>query len=343
MTEQAARAWFKPVWWTWLAAGIIGLFGRSALVAFPAATWTGDAEWMLLLAIVALCGAWAATTFLALFSEGLSILYQFLFLAFWGMAVMGAYVYAREVQTGLNEQLIAQMVENRQRLRQRAVAEAREAETEEGAREERLRNDRFSRYAGRVKPEVLEQMRAVDDQILAEMRAAADRYKAVLEANPVEGPEGWLRVATLDELELWRSRNQAVYEASRAYNDFLDGLEERYNERLEALALEPPADRYAIAEMERLLQYWEYSGARDQRALDAELSATALRALDLLRDAWGEWKFDRASSRVTFKDPGVEMRFFSLIEEGQMIDQQRSRLRRLQREFDRQGGRRIGD
>ncbi|MFP4281791.1 MAG: hypothetical protein ACLFR7_11095 [Opitutales bacterium] len=334
MAEATRRELFLPSWWAWLVAGAGALFLHALLLGMPAAGWTTEATFLLLLGLVGLFGSVFFTTILWWWSDGARGVFQGVFLGVWGSFLLVLFIQAREAQYAHDVALVEQIEETRLALRQQAADRARQALAEMQDRRERMQTDRFARYEGQVPPEVLERMRAADAEVLAELEAAADRYASVIAANELEGPPAWLRVATLDQLEDLRARNEAVYEASRAYNDFLDGLEERYTARLEAMDLPPPADRFALAEKTRLLQYWEYSGAREIRRLDAEITGIALRALDLLRDHWGEWTFDRSDSRVRFDTPGLEFRFSQLLNEAQMLTRQQRQLVRDREEFD---------
>jgi hypothetical protein len=337
MSDPAPRGWFSPHPAAWLAAVVVGVFVHAALVAFPAVGWTRDGHFLLILGASGLCGAWVLTAVLWLFSDGARVFYHFVFIGFWGAFALGAYVVAREAQLAVDEALVVRLQEHRLALRQRAVEAAKVLREERVTREERLREDRFARYEGQVPAATLDQLRALDAGIIAGLREQAATYEAVLARHEVGGPSTWLRVATLDQLEDLRASHQAIYEASRAYNDHLDGLAERYAAAVEALALEPPADRFALAEMERLLQWWEYSGAYEIRRLDAEVSATALRALDLLRERWGAWKFDRANSRVSFDHPGDEFRFTQLLQEAEMLVREMAKLERQRERFEAEG------
>jgi len=343
MSERTRSIWFSPHPGAWILAVVLGVFAHEALLAFPIVGWTRDESFLLVAACGGLAGAWALTALLWLFSEGERLFYHFIFVGVWAAFLAGGYIYARDLQVARDTVLVEQQNANRLALRQAAVERAKaareRAQRELSERQQRIADgDRFARYEGLVPDETLDRMRAADEEILEGLRAAAERYKSTLAANEVGGPSEWLRVATLDGLEAMRARNQAVYEASRAYNDYLAGLEERYQAQLDELALVPPADRYAIAEMERLLQFWEYSGASEIRRLDSEVSAIALRALDLLRDRWGNWQFDRANSRVTFDDPNDEFQFAQLLQEAEMILRRQRELERQQDAYERAAG-----
>lgn len=333
MVKMTARGLFVPSWWSWLLAFAFGLWVATALGGCPTVPWIQNKPLLVLMGVGTLIGAWFLAALLWLFSDGARMLFQFVFLGLWGSFALGALAVARDYQLQADRAIVEKINSARLALRQQAIERAKQALDERIAREDRIKEDRFARYEAEVDEVTLGRMRALDAEIVAELTTAAEKYEAVLAANDIEGPSAWLRVATIDELEVSRSRNQAIYEASRAYNDFLDGLEERYNTRVEALALDPPADRFAIAEMERLLQFWEHSGARDFRRLDSEICGIALQALDLLRQHWGEWRFDRADSRVVFQNPSVEFQFFQLLNEAEMLVREQTRIeRQLKRE-----------
>ena len=83
--------------------------------------------------------------------------------------------------------------------------------------------------------------------------------------------------------------------------------------------LKPPADRIAIAEMERILQFWEAARIYDLRKLDVRLLGSAISALNVLRDAWGQWSYNPREQRVLFQNPAIEARFMEEIQLVQAI------------------------
>ena len=176
-------------------------------------------------------------------------------------------------------------------------------------RQERARTDRFVQYEGRIPDDTLNQLRELDRKMQEEVQAQADAYSRALEDNPTHGPDDWIHYRTLDQLEMERTAFQALYQQTRAFTQFIEDFEERYTGEIESLQLQPPADRIAIAEMERILQGWKQARVYDLRKLDVEFFANALRILDLLREAWGHWSYSPRDKVVQFDNPDQELRF----------------------------------
>ncbi len=332
MPEDPSRAVFVPAWWAGLVLIGSAIAAFASLAAFPAVEWTDHPVWVVIVGGVALGLTWLVTQGLWSFSDQSHTIFQLVFLGIWGSLLVTGLIVAREIQLDHDRAMVEEINEARLAMRRRAIEQAKETLADAENRRRRVEEDRFARYEGRVEAETLDRMRAADAEILASLEEAADRYRKVLAENPTQGPESWLRFATLEEVEEERARTRRVYEAARAYNDFLEGLSARYEAKLAELDLAPPADRYAIAEMERVVQGWERSGAREIRQLDVAISTIAIQALDLLIDRWGEWRFDRANSRVVFDDGGLELAFVRRLREaGQLVSEQDRLRRRLER------------
>lgn len=328
MPEGARNEVFRPAFWTILGLLALLLGAIAVLRGFPATGWLSRPGMIAGFCAAALGTSWLFTQALWSFSDRSRFVFQFILLGIWGSFLLSGLLLAREVQLAHDRRMVEEVNEARLALRQRAIEQAKQALAETEERRRRLEEDRFARYEDRVDAETLDRMRAADSEIVESMQAAADRYRSVLAANPTRGPEAWLRISNREELEKERQHTQAIYESSRAYVDFLNGLAQRYQAKLDELALDSPADRYAVAEMERLLQTWDHSGAQEIRELDVAISTISLRALDLLREHWGQWHFDRANSRVIFENPGHEMAFIQLLREAAQMVSEQERLRR---------------
>jgi hypothetical protein len=197
-------------------------------------------------------------------------------------------------------------------LREEVVTESRrreqlalEAERERRASEPR---DRFSQYEGRVDLISLQAIRALDERMQAEVKEQADAYKQALDDNPVLGPSAWITFGSQSQLKEEQTAHQRLYESTRAFTQFIESFEDRYTQAIEELSLKPPADRIAIAEMERVLQSWEASRTYDLRKLDVEMLAAALNALNVLDTAWGQWAYNPREQRLSFENEGMERR-----------------------------------
>lgn len=309
---------------------IVAVFSVAILSGYNTVSWTQGTITLALLGSGALFTAFLLTNLLWLFSERKRGLFQFVFLGLWSSAVMLAILSARRENYEHSLALVQSIEDARLALRQQAVERTKRTREDFAAEQERVRNDPFLQYRNQVSEGTLAAMRAVQESVLDELKEARERYETALVENEVDGPEAWLRVKTLDELEARRVRHENIYAASRAYAAFFDGLRERYVQRLEAAAFTSPADRFSVAEMERLMQFLENGGAAEIRRLDAEITTLALRAVDLLLDTWGEWRFDRRASRVVFENPSVEFQFMQILSQAQMLAQaQRKEERRL--------------
>ncbi len=169
--------------------------------------------------------------------------------------------------------------------------------------------DRFSVYEGRLEAAALFAIRRLDQEMKAGLDATAERYRAALEAHPTRGPDEWVQFRTREQLEAEHLAHTQLYSATRAFTEAVEAFEPAYLERIEALQLKPPADRVAIAELERILQLWERQQALDLRRLDEVVLAAAVRVLGILRDSWGQWQFNLREQVITFDDAATESAF----------------------------------
>ena len=183
------------------------------------------------------------------------------------------------------------------------------------AREARLNRprDRFTQYEGRVDLLSLESIRNLDLKMQASLKERSQAYQAALEKNPTRSPDAWLTAASMDELESELTAHQRIYEAARGYTQFVEAFEETYTSEITALDLKPPADRIAIAEMQRVLLFADENQVYELRKLDVELIGSSIAALTILRDEWGNWSFDRREQRLFFDDPAREAAFHAAL------------------------------
>lgn len=210
-----------------------------------------------------------------------------------------------EFDQAREEELLALRKEVRTDIRRREQA-AIEAERERRANTPR---DRYSQYEGRVDMISLQAIRVLDEQMQAELKKQSDAYQEALESYPVLGPSAWATFGSQSQLKEELLAHRRLYEATRAFTQFIESFENRYTEAIEELSLKPPADRIAIAEMERVFQSWEANRTYDLRKLDVEMLAAALSALNILDDQWGQWAYNPREQRLSFENEGAEGRF----------------------------------
>ncbi len=344
MAKQLQRWLYLPAGWIFLLYAILA--GASAwwLQVYPAVDWANQATLLIPLLVAGALLAWVITQILWLFSDRGVGIFHGIYLGLLSCVLLTVLIIAREAQYTHDLKVAEEIRAAREVLRRQSFEQAREALDAIASRREQMEQDRFLQYEGRVPEDILDQMRAIDQEILHGLRDAAEAFEAVVARSQPKGPESWLRFGSREELETERANHVALYEAGRVYLDYLLGLEARYERLLEAAELPPPADRYAVAEKTRLLQLWTHSGALRVRELDVEISAAAIRAIDLLLRHWEGWRFDRAVSRVVFDDGNVEMSFMRLLAEASELANEQAQLRRrLEELFQRQAVERAAD
>jgi hypothetical protein len=294
-----------------LAVGCL-LFGLGYVLLTD---WYPDVEWLqgvfmhllwpVLVALMALAAILCPRRFLARDP----VLSSWAVLGLAGCLLILPLIIAREGQAGIDAEREAALRETREALRLERLRQAQALKEAQADRAERAKTDRFVQYEGRVPPATLQQLRDLDARMQAEVDRFAEAYRSALDSNPTKGPESWIRFRTLDQLEVELAAHKALYEQTRAFAQFIESFEDTYTSEIEAMGLQPPADRIAIAEMERILQFWEQSRLYDLRQLDVRLLGAAIAALNGLRDAWGDWSYDPRDKRVRFTDPAREAAF----------------------------------
>jgi hypothetical protein len=265
--------------------------------------------------------------FMCLFAGRLTgkdpILSSWAILGLAGCLLLVPLILAREAQSAMDRSHRLHLEETRKALRLERIrlAQIKEEERarEQADRKERGKTDRFVQYEGKIPDGTLSVLRDLDTRMQAEVDAYAEAYAEALQANPTKGPESWLRFRTIDQLEIELAAHRSLYEQTRAFTQFIDAFEDKYTGAIESLELKPPADRIAIAEMERILQFWERARIYDLRQLDVRLLGSAIAALNVLRDSWGEWSFNPRDKRVVFDDPAKEAAFYEAIQLVQAI------------------------
>ncbi|HSH08927.1 MAG TPA: hypothetical protein VK995_00970 [Oceanipulchritudo sp.] len=241
--------------------------------------------------------------------RGDSLARSWMALALGGCLLLVPLILAREVQSKADAHAREELVALREKLKLAQLRLQQEREAVVADRQERAKTDRFVQYEGRIPDETLQALRELDARMQAEVQSQADAYARALAVNPTRGPDDWVLFRTLDQLEVERAAHQALYQQTRAFTQFIESFEERYTAEINDLQLQPPADRIAIAELERILQMWERTRVYDLRILDVELLASTLNLLDTLRDAWGQWSYNPREKNITFTDPAREAAF----------------------------------
>lgn len=237
-------------------------------------------------------------------------------------------IIAREQQARVDAVEEAAVQDNREALRlaqQKRIQQIREENLD---RQERARDDRFVQYEGRIPSEMIQAMRELDQRMLEDVQAHADAYQQALDSNPTNGPDDWVQFRTLDQVEVELVAHKTLYEKTRAFNQFIDSFEDTYSNAIDILNLQPPADRVAVAELQRILQEWKRSRLYELRRLDVKLLASTIRALSILSDQWGSWRYIPREQRVQFDDPRQQAGFeeavltaSAIIAEVQLISQ----------------------
>ena len=226
-----------------------------------------------------------------------------------GCLLISVLILGREGQLEADRLAEDRLRESANALRLEQIRQQQLKREEVADRRERAKTDRFVQYEGRIPDDTLQQLRELDERMQGEVKTQADAYALAMEQNPTHGPDDWVHFRTLDQLEMERTAHQALYEQTRNFTQFIESFEERYEQEIEELQLQPPADRIAIAELQRILQHWEQTRVYDMRKLDVEFLANALRILDLLREAWGHWSYSPRDKIVHFENPDQELRF----------------------------------
>lgn len=310
MSLIAAFVVFLMAVWAWLARGLYPAVDWIQ-PPFPAAVFVGMA---------ALAG-WAVILWPVRRKAGDRAARAWAGLALAGLLLLTPLTTARIADSAINEARDAALAEAARELRlqarQRELAELQKLE-------QAAPHDRFTSYEGRLDANSLLAIRQLDAEMQRTLDAAAERYRAALESAATRGPDEWIQMRSLELLEAELTEHSRLYSATRAFTIAVEQFEPTYLERIDALQLKPPADRIAIAELQRILQLWEAQQALDLRRLDERLLAAAIRVLHVLRDSWGQWRFSPRDQSLSFDQPPAERAFqdamADLIEANQAVN-----------------------
>lgn len=231
-----------------------------------------------------------------------------------GCLLVTPLLVARYRQEAVDAASSAAVTSQREDVRAMVRRQAQTAADKTAAERAARPRDRFTQYEGRLDPAALERIRSLDTQMQAAFQEKSGAYKQALEENRTLGPNSWLTFRTRDELAAEREAHQRIYEAARGFTQFVESFEQVYTEAINAMQLQPPGDRVAIAEMERVLQSFEQDNAYDLRKLDVEAIGAALSALNVLYDEWGNWSYSPRDQLLSFADPAREAAFHQALQ-----------------------------
>jgi len=186
-------------------------------------------------------------------------------------------------------------------------------------RRERMKDDRFAQYERSVSKEVLDSLRELDKDMKKAVDERSEEYTQALNANPTKGPNTWIRSRSLEELEVQVRAYTRLYEETRAFAQFIENFEATYTASINALELKPPADRIAVAELERILQMWERTNTYTLRQLDVGMLSEALKALNVLKNNWGSWEYNPRKDELSFANREQELTFHQAVSRMQDI------------------------
>lgn len=313
---------FIPRWWAIIV--LVGTYYLHGLFTgyYPAVEWIHENTFRWHFPLVSLVVSWLLCELYWIFSDRNRHLNTVVICALFASFLLLVHLVAKNQQHVHDGQMVERIKESRIALKQQIARRNREAQKMMQDRMERAKSDRFARYEGQISAETLDTLREIDESMQERLQEKIDAYRQALDEYPTRGPDAWVRFSTLDELETAYANHTALYEKTQALLDFMERYEEMYEEKLEPLDLEPPADRVATAELERILQFWKRSKTLRLRELDAAMLQTALRAINILRESWGNWSYSPRDSRLSFENPETEQRFFQNLEQFKMISRE---------------------
>jgi len=312
------------VWGVWLlfTAGLAALFSTN-----PALEWRHPVAVAAVAGVVLLVGSLLIGQVLWWLSERRHAVFDLIFVGILGCGFLAGAIYSKDARYAHEQELARQMEELRDALRKRQNRRAAEALDQVRQRERLQADARFERYRDRLSADEIETLRALDREMLDQLDAAAERYRKTLRDNAVSGPARWLRMTRLDELEVERAAQLAIYEQTRVFMDFLDRFGDAYAARIEAAGLSERARLAAIAEKERILQDWEALEIRELRELDVAIAGVAVELITLLIDNWGRWQLDPESNQLDFVDPALREAFMVRLEGLRMLSRRQDAIR----------------
>ncbi|NBD37935.1 MAG: hypothetical protein GVY10_05135 [Verrucomicrobia bacterium] len=292
------------------AFGCLASIYRAALGLYPNAQWLQEPIWTWMYPSLSLGTGIVLLILPALLRVRVDyLLRSVLAVALTGILLLLPLLIARETQLAADAMARNEIADLRESVRLAEARRRQEMRKEMRARERAQGPDQYTQYEGQLPPGQLRLLRQLDERMRDKAKAEAEAYRKALEANPIRGPEEWIRFRTLDELETEIARHRDLYEQTRRFTEFFESFEKRYLEQIEQAALSPAARRVAIAELERVLQSWRRDQAYELRKLDLQALGSALQALSALREGWGSWAFLPREDQLRFDDPSVEQRF----------------------------------
>ncbi|MCC5805230.1 MAG: hypothetical protein JJU00_02775 [Opitutales bacterium] len=308
-----ARAVYIPVWWAWIAAAAAGGFVYWRLGAYPAFLSAAAVPRFALVA-----GGFAAALVVAQALWWLSsrrpAYFHPVFLGTAAVVWTGALIWAREVQVARDAEVAERVASARRELER----SARSGTVGTARRDAFLPpEDRFLRYEGQIAREDIRALQELDREMLGGLRRANERLDEVSEPVRNDHPDLWLTAETRSDLRARREAYVRVYEATRTIVDLLDTFAERYEARLAGMNLGERGRRVSLAEVERILQDREFVAALHLRTLEADAIEMLMRALEILENNWGAWRFNKDLGRLTFDRPQVEDAFFHALAEAE--------------------------
>jgi hypothetical protein len=241
-----------------------------------------------LAALAMVAGGWLLAQTLWRWSARDRRLFDGVYVLLGACLLAGSLVVARDAQAAHDRRTADQVATVRAAMRQLAAQRAAEALRAWQDRQARAAEDRFVQYEDRMPAADLTALRALDQQMTAELQARAAAWRAATATITLSSPESWIRFQNLNQWEDTRLNYQLAWEQSQAFLLYLDSVRARYESALADLQLQPPADRVGIAEMERWLQTLEQSHAltirgpwpvyRDSRLVARQSAAVAVQA-----------------------------------------------------------------
>jgi hypothetical protein len=99
---------------------------------------------------------------------------------------------------------------------------------------------------------------------------------------------------------------------------------------LEQLQPGPAARRIAVAELQRILNDWDASGAYLVRELDVAFLQVSTDAVSFLANHFDRWNFDPRAGGLQFDEPRHRQAFGDLMTERELIIRDLEKLRETQ-------------
>lgn len=291
---------------------------------YPSVDWLTAGVWSLAYCVVVCLGAVLYLIWLSWRASGDRLAQSFAVFAMAGILLVFPLAIAKSQENQFTRTLDAAIAKDAAAVRT-AFRQREQSRLEDEQKE--MPRDRFSVYEGRVNAASLSRVRQLDREMKEVLDVAANRYKAALEDNPTRGPGDWVRIRNREELEREYAAHTRLYSETRAFTLVVERFEEEYQSRIRDLGLEPPADRIALAELQRILLLWEGDQTFTLRRLDEAVLGAAIRTLNVLRENWGAWQYNPREQQVVFEDPLNEAAFAEALSEFAEANQALEELR----------------